>query len=257
MTSQHDRAGTFRALHRPGDPLVLVNIWDVGSALAIAETGAPAVATSSWSVARTQGFDDGENLPLDDLLALTRAISTRIPLPLSVDLEGGYGPAPETVGRSVAAVLDAGAVGCNLEDSRPESTPLVPVAEQARRLAAARQAADDAGIPAFVNARTDVFLRQPDAGPAGLDEVVSRAGEYAANGADGLFVPGLTDLDLIENLVERSPLPVNIMVDGTQPLESLSATGVARISFGAASYLAATAALVSLAGSTPRPSVDA
>lgn len=250
MTGQHDQAEVFRALHRPGHPLLLVNIWDVGSALAVAGASVSALATSSWSVARARGFDDGEKLPLDDVLTLTRAITTRVPLPLSVDLEGGYGSSPEAVARSVAAVLDAGAVGCNLEDTRPESPGLLSTTDQASRLNAARRTADEAGIPAFVNARTDVFLRDPDAGRAGLEEVLARADAYDASGADGVFVPGLTDVGLIEELVERSSVPVNVMVDGSEPLQPLVAAGVARISFGAASHLAAMAALVSLV-STP------
>lgn len=250
MTVQHDQAEAFGALHRPGEPLLLVNIWDVGSALAVAGAGVSALATSSWSVATARGFDDGEQLPLDDLLDLTRAIATRVPLPLSVDLEGGYGSSPEAVARSVAAVLEAGAVGCNLEDARSESPDLLSIADQAGRLDAARRTADAAGIPAFINARTDVFLRDPSAGRAGLEEVVARAKAYDAGGADGLFVPGLTDVGLIQELVERSSLPVNVMVDGSGPLQPLAAAGVARISFGAASYLAAMAALVSLV-STP------
>jgi 2-methylisocitrate lyase-like PEP mutase family enzyme len=248
MTGQNHHAEAFRALHRSGDPLLLVNIWDVGSALAVAGSDVPALATSSWSVARARGFDDGENLPLDDLLGLTRAIASRVPLPLSVDLEGGYGSSPEAVAHSVAAVLDAGAIGCNLEDTRPESPELLPTADQASRLNAARRTADEEGIPAFVNARTDVFLRDPAAGRPGLEEVVARATAYDAAGADGLFVPGLTDVALIEELVERSSLPVNVMVDGSGPLQPLAAAGVARISFGAASYLAAMTALTSLVG---------
>lgn len=246
MESQQDRASDFRALHRPGDPLVLVNVWDVGSALTVAGSGADALATSSWAVARARGFDDGEQTPLDDVLALIRGIVAAVPQPMTVDLEGGYGRDTGAVRDCVAAAIDAGAVGCNLEDTRPDSAAILPAAEQARRLAAARRAADDAGVAAFVNARTDVFLRDPAAGRAGLDDVLARAAEYADAGADGLFVPGLTDPHLVRTLVKGSSLPVNVMVDPEVPLDPLAAAGVARISFGASSYLAAMATLAGL-----------
>lgn len=249
---QHDQAMTLRALHRPGDPLVLVNVWDVGSARAMADAGAAALATSSWSVARARGWDDGEQTPLDEVLALVRAVTSGTSLPFTVDLESGYGAAPDTVHDTVRRAIDAGAVGCNLEDSRPGRPGLVTEAEQAERLAAARAAADEANIPAFLNARTDVFLQQPDAGDGGLERVVTRAMSYARAGADGLFVPGLADLDLISRLVEESALPVNIMVDTDQDLAALAAVNVARISFGASSYIAAITALTGLAR-LPRP----
>lgn len=246
VESQQHRASNFRALHRPGDPLVLVNVWDVGSALTVAGSGAAALATSSWAVARARGLDDGEQTPLDDVLALVRGIVGTVSQPLTVDIEGGYGLDAGAVKDCVAAAIDAGAVGCNLEDTRPGNAAILPVADQARRLAAARQAADDAGLATFVNARTDVFLRDPAAGQAGLDEVLTRAAEYADAGADGLFVPGLTDPCLVRTLVEGSSLPVNVMVDADEPLAPLAAAGVARISFGASSYLAAMATLARL-----------
>lgn len=245
-TKQHEQAAAFRLLHQPGDPLVLVNIWDVGSARAVAEAGAPALATSSWSVARARGYDDGEQIPLDEVTALVRAVVSNVELPLTVDLESGYGAAPDTVGATVGAAIDAGAIGCNLEDSRPDRDDLLPPAEQAPRLRAARLAADEAGIPAFINARTDVFLRAPEAGTAGLDEVLERAAAYADAGADSIFVPGLTDVGLVSVLVKKSPLPVSVMVDPRSNLDALAVAGVARISYGASSYLAAMKALSTL-----------
>jgi 2-methylisocitrate lyase-like PEP mutase family enzyme len=240
---QLEQATALRALHVPGDPLVLVNVWDAGSARVVAEAGAPALATSSWSVARARGWDDGEQTPLDEVVALVRTLTSTFALPVTVDLESGYGAAPEAVRTTVGRAVEAGAAGFNLEDSRPGLDALLPATEQAVRLAAARAATEEAGVPAFVNARTDVFLREPGAGPSGLEEVLARATQYAQAGADGLFVPGLSDLGLISKLVDGSPLPVNIMVDGEQDLGKLAAAGVARISFGASSYLAAMSVL--------------
>jgi 2-methylisocitrate lyase-like PEP mutase family enzyme len=249
MTSraQYDRAVSFRALHRPGEPVVLINIWDLGSARVVAEAGAAALATSSWSVARARGEDDGEQTRLDDVIALTGDLASATHLPVSVDLESGYGATPEVVGTTVRRAIGAGAVGCNLEDTRPGASELLPSTDQMERLRAARSAADDCGVPAFVNARTDVFLlaSRPHDRDA-VDDVVRRARVYADAGADGLFAPGLADLELIARLVEGSPLPVNIMTGPGSDLPAIASTGVARISYGASSYVAAVAVLESL-----------
>ena len=124
MTTQHDQATRFHALHQPGHPLVLFNIWDPGSAKAVAAAGAAAVATGSWSVAAANGFDDGERMPLELALANLRRIVAATTLPVTIDLESGYGETPEHVATTVLAALDAGAVGCNIEDSFPESGAL-------------------------------------------------------------------------------------------------------------------------------------
>lgn len=247
LEGQHDRALSFRALHRPGDPVVLINVWDLGSARAVGEAGASALATSSWSVARARGLDDGEQMSLGDVIAFTGDLASSTHLPVSVDLEGGYATTADGVGQTVRRAIEAGAVGCNLEDTEPGVQELRDIATQAQRLRATRSAADDSGVPAFVNARTDVFLlaRQPH-DRHDLDEVIRRATAYADAGADGLFAPGLADLNLIATLVERSPLPVNIMVGTDDDLPALASTGVARISHGASPYIAALSVLEDL-----------
>lgn len=250
MTSQaqYDRAMSFRALHKPGEPVVLINIWDLGSARIVAEAGAAALATSSWSVARARGRDDGEQTPIEDVIAFLGDLTSTTQLPVTADLESGYGDTPEAVGATVRRAIEAGAIGCNLEDTRPGAAELQPTTDQVARLRAARAAADDSGVPAFVNARTDVFLlanRTHDRDD--VAEAVRRARAYADAGADGLFAPGLADVDLIARLVEGSPLPVNIMTNPSSDLPAIAAAGVARISYGASSYLAAVAALASLA----------
>ncbi len=253
--AQNDKAQAFRALHTPGRPLVLFNIWDAGSAKAVAAAGAAALATGSWSVAAANGYSDGEQVPLDLALANLRRIVASTTLPVTLDLESGYGANAEDVGRSVAAAIDAGAIGCNLEDSYPADGSLRPVAEQAARLAQARAAAQRSGIAFFINARTDVFFQRPaeehDAGM--VAQALERAQAYAAAGADGLFVPGLADVQMIADLVAASPLPVNIMVGAATPsFDRLAAAGVARISHGPGPYRAAMKALETAAAAIYR-----
>lgn len=244
MSSQQARAECFHALHHASQPLVLFNAWDAGSARAVAEAGAPAVATGSWSVAAANGFDDGEQLPLAfalDNLRRIVAAATASPydLPVTIDLESGYGEAPGQVMATVAAALEAGAVGCNLEDSFPATGKLREATAQTARLAQARQAADAAGIALYLNARTDVFFQKPAAehDVAMVDEALQRARAYAEAGASGLFVPGVVDEVLIGRLAKASPLPLNVMaMPGTPPRARLAELGVARISHGPGPY---------------------
>jgi 2-methylisocitrate lyase-like PEP mutase family enzyme len=242
----NNKAEQFRSLHVRGKPLVLFNIWDAGSAKAVAASGAPALATGSWSVASANGYADGEHVPLDFAIENLRRIVRATDLPVSVDLEAGYGNVPEEVARTVALASGAGAVGCNLEDSVPASGALRTPEDQAARISAARRAADTQGRGMFINARTDVFFQ----GSADrhdetmLSEAIERARRYADAGADGLFAPGLTNLPLIEALASASPLPLNIMMaDGTASVRKLAEHGVARISYGPGPYLIAMAAL--------------
>lgn len=239
MTDQKGRAQRFRELHVKGDPLILFNIWDAGSAKAAASTGAKAVATGSWSVAAAQGFDDGEQLPLELMLENLKRIVTSVSLPVSCDVEGGYGSQPADVAEAVAKVLAAGAVGINFEDQIIGEKGLYSVEDQCARIRAVRDAADSAGVALFINARTDIFLKlEPTAhNRQALAEVLRRAEAYAEAGADGFFVPGLTDAQSIEALCRRSPLPVNVMILPDMPLpKQLAELGVARISYGPDPY---------------------
>jgi 2-methylisocitrate lyase-like PEP mutase family enzyme len=239
VTTQNDKAQLFHSLHVPGEPLVLFNAWDAGSARAVAEAGARAIATGSWSVAAAHGFADGEHLPFALARDNLRRIVGAVEPPVTVDLESGYGDAPADVAATVAAALKDGAVGCNLEDSFPADGRLRETAGQASRLAAARQAANDAGVALFINARTDVFFQKPaDAHDmAMVDAALERARAYADAGASGLFVPGVVADTLIARLAEASPLPVNIMVmPGVPGRARLAELGVARISHGPGPY---------------------
>ncbi|MBO1905486.1 isocitrate lyase/phosphoenolpyruvate mutase family protein [Microvirga sp. 3-52] len=240
MSNQSAKAQTFRSLHVPGRPLVLFNVWDAGSAKAVAASGARALATGSWSVAAAHGFTDGERMPFDLSLANLHRIVGATDLPVTIDLESGYGADPAAVRETVTRALRAGGVGFNIEDSLPENGSLRAASAQAARLKAARAAADALGVSAFLNARTDVFFQtKPEHHDVGMIEAALERGRlYAEAGADGLFVPGLADERLIDRLVEGSPLPVNIMVgERTPPAARLGDLGVARISHGPGPYL--------------------
>lgn len=244
--NQKDRADAFQALHQKGRPLIIYNIWDAGTAKAVADAGARALGTGSWSVAAAQGYADGENLPLDALLSTTRSITAATDLPLSVDFEGGYAEAPGQLAKNVDKVIEAGAVGINFEDQVVGGKGIYPVEQQAERIRAIRSRADERDIPFFINARTDLFLQEGDREKhaALLDEAIERAKAYAAAGASGFFAPGLAAEDLILKLCEVSPLPVNIMMmPGVSPPKRLAELGVARVSYGPGPYRAMMARL--------------
>lgn len=252
-----DKVGAFRALHVPGDPLVLFNIWDAGSARAVAGAGAKAIATGSYGVAEAQGFKDGETFAIEDALRNLERIVSVTDLPVTLDFESGYGDTADQVGASVLRARAAGAVGVNMEDRMPGVAELNPVDVQCARI----RAAADSGI--FVNARCDVFRGKPKDthGPELCEQVLERARAYADAGASGLFVPFVTDLFCIGAICEDSPLPVNILwtpagEGGFAGRAQLADLGVARISHGhrpwaAAMSWLADAARVVLAGDAP------
>ena len=248
-----DTIATFRALHVPGSPLILVNIWDAGSAKVVAAAGAKAIATGSYGVAGAQGRADGEDFPISDALANLARILTMTDLPVTIDLESGYGADPAAVGASVAKACAAGAAGINMEDRLPGAHDLLPIADAAARCAAAAAA----GL--FVNARCDVFRGQDAAedGEALVAAALTRARAYADAGADGFFVPFLADARCIGAICAASPLPVNILRGKGGPTHrELAELGVARISHGHQPWAAAMAWLAGqtkqvLAGDEP------
>ena len=233
MTDQASKAALFHRLHVKGHPVVLYNIWDPGSAKAVAAAGAQALATGSAPVAMAFGFPDGEKIPLDMAIDNIRRIVASTDLPVTVDLEGGYGAPPETVAATVSRALEVGAVGLNFEDQVVGGSGLHDVALQVRRIEAAVRAS--AGVGAFVNARTDIFLKAPrdQHDRAMLDQAIARAQAYEQAGASGFFAPGLADERLIEALCSAVALPVNIIaLPGVPPRARLAQLGVARISHG-------------------------
>ena len=231
-----DAVTAFKTLHVPGDPLVLFNIWDAGTARAVAAAGAKAIATGSYGVAEAQGFKDGETFALEDCLLNLRRIVSVTGLPVTIDMEAGYGDTPAEVAASVAAAKADGAAGINMEDRMPGHAGLVPIAEQAARIAAA------AASGLFVNARCDVYrgIKPEDYSPALIDAVLERGRAYADAGAGGLFVPFLGDHAVIAKICASSPLPVNILWGpGRGTKAELAALGVARISYGHGPWAAA------------------
>lgn len=252
-----DRITAFKALHVPGDPLLLFNIWDAGSAKAVAGAGAQAIATGSYGVAEAQGFKDGENFPLEAVLLTLERVVSVTDLPVTIDMEAGYGATPEEVGLSVAKARTLGAAGINMEDRMPGQAELTPVGDQAARIAAA------AASGLFVNARCDVFRGKPadSHGPDLVAAVLERARAYADAGASGLFVPFTTSRACIAEICAGSSLPVNIIwtpasAGGFSSRHELAQLGVARISHGHRPWAAAMdwltdAAKAVLAGDPP------
>jgi len=221
---------TFAALHVPGDPVVLYNIWDVGSALAVAAAGAKALATGSHPVGDAAGFGDGEQVPLDFVFANARRIVDATELPLSVDFEGAYSTDPEEGAANMKALSQTGAVGCNFEDQVIGGAGLHPLDLQCRRITAARRAVGD---DFFINARTDLFLKVKEHDEALADEAIERGKAFADAGASGFFVPRLGDLKLVERVIKAVPLPVNaIAYPGAPSKAEWASAGIARISHG-------------------------
>lgn len=230
MTVRLDDARRFHALHAAGRTLVLPNAWDAGSARLIESCGADAIATTSSGVAWANGYPDGDAIPPRVLADAVARIARVITVPLSVDAEGGYSHDAAAVGDTIRALIDAGAVGVNLEDGA-EHPPEVLCA----KIAAARTAAERAGVALFINARTDVFLRGLVPPEARVAETLARAARYRDAGCDGLFVPALSDPAAIAAVVQGTPLPVNVMmVPQLPPLRVLAELGVRRVSAGAA-----------------------
>jgi 2-methylisocitrate lyase-like PEP mutase family enzyme len=243
--SQIEKAREFAALHVKGSPIVLYNAWDAGSAKAIVDAGAKAIATSSWSVAAAQGYEDGELLPLVLAEQILGRIAATVDVPVTVDLEGGYSEDDRELAANVSRLLDSGIIGINFEDRVVKGDGLYSIDRQAQRIAAIREAAERKGISLFVNARTDAFL-----GHSGnVNEALTRAKAYASAGASGFFIPGLTDDTQIRRIADESPLPVNVMVmEGVSPVHQLAKLGVARVSYGPIPYIEATSRLQKEAG---------
>jgi 2-methylisocitrate lyase-like PEP mutase family enzyme len=228
----------FSALHVPGDPLVLFNVWDAGTAQAAAKAGARAIATGSASVAMANGFGDGQEVPMDFALENARRIVKSVELPVTVDFEGAYSADPVDGARNIARLVETGAVGCNFEDQVVGGSGLHPIAVQAERIAAARKAV---GPDFFINVRTDLFLKAPQEthDRAMLEEAIERVRAYAEAGASGYFVPMLGDLEMLARLCGESPIPVNFMTyPGCPSNAEVAATGVSRISHGPFPHMA-------------------
>jgi 2-methylisocitrate lyase-like PEP mutase family enzyme len=228
----------FAKLHIAGNPLVLFNAWDAGSATAVAKSGAKAIATGSASVSMANGFGDGQEVPLDLALANAERIVRAVDLPVTVDFEGGYATDADGLTANGRRLAGTGAIGCNFEDQVVGTDSLYDIADQVARVAAFRAGV---GQDFFINLRTDLFLKAPSAGhdQALADQAIERGKAYADAGANGFFIPGLANLELVERIAKAVELPVNAMHLPNGPTRAEWAeAGIARVSHGPFPYMA-------------------
>ncbi len=239
MTTQQEKAELLRRWHQKDASLLLPNAWDVVSARLFEEAGFPVVGTTSMGVAFANGYPDGQQISRAEMLQIIGRIVAAVQVPVTADIEAGYGPAPEDVAETMRGVIAAGAVGVNLEDSRGIFNPLYTLEEQVERIAAAREEARHADLALVINARTDTYLFQIGEEATRLEDTLSRARAYLQAGADSIFVPGVVDPSTIQVLVREIPGPLNIMVGpGAPSAPDLFKLGVTRVSIGGAAMLA-------------------
>jgi 2-methylisocitrate lyase-like PEP mutase family enzyme len=245
LDEQKAKAGSFRSMHRGVKILVLPNAWDVASARVFEDAGFGAIATTSAGVAFSLGYPDGQKIRRDEMLARIARIAKAVKVPVTADVEAGYGDRPEDAERTTREVIEAGAVGMNLEDSTGDADrPLTDLSRQVERVRAVKAAALKTGVFLLLNARTDVYLAEVGAPETRYDETVRRLVAYRDAGADCVFVPGLRDTDTIGRLVKDVKCPLNILVGpGSPTVSALEKLGVARVSVGS-SAMRATLGLV-------------
>jgi 2-methylisocitrate lyase-like PEP mutase family enzyme len=243
--TQREKAERLRALHHASGPLVLANAWDVASALILQAAGFPAIATSSAGVAYSLGYPDGERIPRGQMLAAVTRIARAVSVPLSADMEAGYGETPEEMAETARELLASGAVGLNIEDGIESGTPrLREKTPQVEKIRALRETATAAGVPLVINARTDGYmLGLGDAGKQ-FDETVARGRAYREAGADCIFVIGLKDPAIIGKIVKAIGWPINILAGpGSPSIPELKKLGVVRVSLGSGAMRASLSAL--------------
>ncbi len=240
MPTAAEKAESFRALHLASRPFVLPNAWDVASARLFEDAGFPAVATSSAGVMVSRGYPDGQEMPRRELVEVVSRIASRLSVPVSADVVAGYGRGPGGVVRTVRQMLDAGAIGINVEDHDPVRDRLFPLAVQLRKIRAVRELGTSVGLPIVINARTDALWKGPGTPEERFREAVRRCRGFRDAGADCVYPMRLTDAAQIESFVSNVEGPVNVMIRAGLPsLPDLERLGVRRISFGpAASYAA-------------------
>jgi len=248
--NQRAKANAFRAMHDRSQLLILPNAWDAGSARFVENAGARAIATSSAGVAYSLGYADGEYVPREELIKAVERMARVVKVPLSADVESGFGEDEKAVGDTIGAIIEAGAVGINLEDSTGDrAQPLYDVDMAVARIKAARAAAEAAGVPLVINARTDAMVALEGERAALFEEAMRRANAYRAAGADSLFPLGLDGEDEILRAARAINGPINLLFrPGIPPVAKLKQLGVARLSLGSALALAALTLTSRLAG---------
>ncbi|MFZ3368638.1 MAG: isocitrate lyase/phosphoenolpyruvate mutase family protein [Candidatus Sulfotelmatobacter sp.] len=231
---QKKKAKAFLAMHSGGDPLLLPNVWDVASARIVEEAGFPALATTSAGVAFSLGYPDGQKIHKDRMMATIARIALAVKVPVTADVESGYGNDPEAVARTARAVIMGGAIGLNLEDATGDrERPLLDLSVEVEKIRAVRDTADKFDVALVINARTDVYLLQVGEPSSRYDETIRRLSAYRDAGADCVFAPGLKEVTTIKRLVADLKCPVNILAGpGSPSVRELQALGVARVSLG-------------------------
>jgi len=231
---QKKKAKAFLAMHSGGDPLLLPNVWDVASARIVEEAGFPALATTSAGVAFSLGYPDGQKIHKDRMMATIARIALAVKVPVTADVESGYGNDPEAVARTARAVIMGGAIGLNLEDATGDrERPLLDLSVEVEKIRAVRDTADKFDVALVINARTDVYLLQGGEPSSRYDETIRRLSAYRDAGADCVFAPGLKEVTTIKRLVADLKCPVNILAGpGSPSVRELQALGVARVSLG-------------------------
>lgn len=243
-----EKAESLRALHVPGRPILLPNAWDAATARIVEHAGFPAVATTSAGIAFSAGYPDGEEIPVGRMLEAVAGICDAVSVPVTADLERGYGAGADDLGRLTGTLLDAGAVGLNLEDAGREPGKLVESSLHVEKIRAVRDAGARRGVPVVVNARTDVYLERWGAEGDRFEEAARRGEAYRDAGADCVFIPGITDEAVIGALVQRLGCPINVLAGAGSPsVENLARLGVARISLGSGPMRAAMSLVLRLA----------
>lgn len=232
MTTQIEKAMKLAAMHQGDDVLVLPNAWDVASARVLVDAGFDAIATTSGGCAFSLGYCDGEHIGRDGMLAIVKRMADAVDVPVSADVEAGYGASAEDVALTIQGVIDAGAVGANVEDSDKKNPGhLFPFDLAVERIAAGKEAADRAGVPVVINARVDGFHFGKD--EAVFDDVVKRANAYLAAGAMCAFIPFISDGDLIGRVASAIDGPMNVLAGPDTPsVPELQALGVRRVTVG-------------------------
>jgi 2-methylisocitrate lyase-like PEP mutase family enzyme len=233
--SQQEKAKLFYKLHYSKDILVLPNIWDCLGAILLESLGYPAIATASAAVAFTNGYDDGEHIPFDELLAILKKIATSVNVPVTADIESGFADTEDQLKENILQLIQTGVAGINFEDTDKKTNSLFPVEIQSQRIKAIRKIAGEMNVPLFINARTDVYVRGKgmDAPGAKLEEAIKRGAAYKAAGADCFFPLAIQKEGDIKTIVEQLQMPVNIiLIAGVPELNTLHTIGVKRVSLG-------------------------